>query len=249
MEKTYRMLADYDVPLRIANLGMPQFIRQKGKGAKKVYGVAEAKRALKMVDGHLLAIHMNYTQEVVQPEGDTNAKGAPAALKKIASKVPVLAKETGAGVSKATAVRLKKAGVKGIDVGGMGGTSFSAVEVYRAKAKKDTIRRRVGETFWDWGIPTPVSIMEASSTGLPVIGTGGVRDGIDAGKAIALGASAAGMAYNVLGPASRSYKAVRASLEVVVEELRAAVFLTGGVKTASLAKAGVRIGGGLGHWL
>jgi len=246
-EKTYAPLADYDVPLRIANLGIPQFLPQKG--GKGTYGVAEARAAMKMIDGHLLAIHMNYLQEVVQPEGDVNARGALAALAKVAAKVPVLAKETGAGVSRTVAARLKKTGVKGIDVGGCGGTSFAAVEVYRAKAEKDHLRRRLGETFWDWGIPTPVSIMEASSTGLPVVGTGGVRNGLDAAKALSLGASAAGIAYAALEPASRSYKAAREYLEATVEELRAAVFLTGGKKPADLRKAGVRLGSALGHWI
>src|SRR3990170_1027477 len=153
---TYAGVKDHDVPLRFANLGAPQLVPQEGKRA---YGLEDARRAMAMVDAHMLIIHLNFLQEVVQPEGDRRARGVLDAIARLASKLPVVAKETGAGVSREVAVALKKAGVRGIDVGGLGGTSFSAVEYYRAKKDSATLKERLGATFWNWGIPTPASVV------------------------------------------------------------------------------------------
>lgn len=223
LESTYAVVRDYDVPLRFANLGAPQLVPQ---ASKRAYGLADAKRAMDMIDADALIVHLNFLQEVVQPEGDRRAKGILAAIRTIASKVPVMAKETGAGISREVAVALKKAGVKAIDVGGLGGTSFSAVEYYRAKKEVSSLKERLGATFWNWGIPTPASIILAN-VGLPIVATGGVRSGLDVAKAIALGATAAGMAKPMLEPAKLSAEAVVAELRAVIEELKAAMFLSG----------------------
>jgi isopentenyl-diphosphate delta-isomerase len=223
LKETYAVIRDYGVPLRIANLGAPQFVPQKGKAP---YGLEEAHRAVEMVDAHVLAIHLNYLQEVVQPEGDRRARGAIEAIASIASEIPVLAKETGAGLSREVAISLKEAGVAGLDVGGLGGTSFSAVEHFRAKEDADPLKERLGVTFWNWGIPTPVSVLEAQ-VGLPILATGGIRNGLDAARAVALGADAAGMASGLLKAAKESSQAVVDELNMIIGELRAALFLTG----------------------
>jgi len=101
---------------------------------------------------------------------------------------PVIIKETGAGISREDALLLQKAGVSAIDVGGVGGTSWAGVEVYRARKSGDYASEHLGELFWDFGIPTVASIIE-SRVSLPIIATGGVRTGIDIAKSIALGAS------------------------------------------------------------
>ena len=220
---TYAVVKDYAVPLRFANLGAPQLIPQEGKRA---YGLEDARRAMAMVDAHVLIVHLNFLQEVVQPEGDRRAKGVLSSVAKIAAKLPVVAKETGAGISRDVAQKLKRVGVKGIDVGGLGGTSFSAVEFYRAKKEAATLKERLGATFWNWGIPTPASIVLAK-VGLPIIATGGIRSGLDVAKAIALGASAAGMAKPMLEAAKVSADAVTAELRAVIAELKAAMFLVG----------------------
>src|SRR3989442_14989469 len=220
---TYAVVKDYDVPLRFANLGAPQLITQEGKRA---YGLEGARRAMAMVDAHALIVHLNFLQEVVQPEGDRRAKSVLAAIRAIAAKLPVVAKETGAGISREVALLLKRAGVKGIDVGGLGGASFSAVEYYRAKKESTTLKERLGATFWNWGIPTPASVVLAD-VGLPIIATGGIRSGLDVAKGIALGARAAGMAKPMLEAAKVSSDAVAAELRGVVEELKAAMFLVG----------------------
>jgi len=223
LASTYAVVKDFDVPLVFANLGAPQLVPQEGKRA---YGLADARKAVDMVDADALIIHLNFLQEVVQPEGDRRAKGCLAAIRALAANIPVMAKETGAGISRETASALKDAGVKAIDVGGLGGTSFSAVEYYRAKKDAATLKERLGATFWNWGIPTPASV-QLANVGLPVVATGGVRSGHDVAKAIVLGASAAGMAKPMLEAAKGSADAVVRELRAVIEELKSAMFLTG----------------------
>ncbi len=223
LAETYAVVKKYDVPLRFANLGAPQLVPQ---GTKRAYGPDDAQRAMGMVDAHVLICHLNFLQEVVQPEGDHNARGCLDAIRKLATRFPVVAKETGAGIAKDVALRLKRAGVVGIDVGGMGGTSFSAVEYYRAKKDAYALKERLGATFWDWGIPTPASL-QLANVGLPLIATGGVRNGLHVAKAIVLGASAAGMAKPMLEAAKESADAVVQELHAVIEELKAGMFLLG----------------------
>jgi isopentenyl-diphosphate delta-isomerase len=220
---TYAVVKEHDVPLRLANLGAPQLIRQ---GTKRAYGADDAKRVMEMIDAHILICHLNFLQEVVQPEGDHNARGVLDAIRSLAARFPVMAKETGAGISRDVANRLKKAGVAGIDVGGLGGTSFSAVEYYRAKKDAYELKERLGASFWNWGIPTPASI-QLAAVGLPLVATGGVRNGLHVAKAIVLGASAAGMAKPMLEAAKEGADAVARELRAVIEELKAAMFLTG----------------------
>ena len=242
---TYAVVKDYDVPLRFANLGAPQLVSQ---GGKRAYGVDDARRAMEMVDGHVLICHLNFLQEIVQPEGDHRGKGVLDAIRKLAAAFPLMAKETGAGISRDVALRLKRAGVKAIDVGGLGGTSFSAVEYYRAKKDSATLKERLGATFWNWGIPTPASVVLAD-VGLPVIATGGVRSGLDVAKGIALGASAAGMAKPMLEAAKVSADAVVQELRAIIEELKAAMFLTGSRTLKELAAQGAIVTRPTQDWL
>jgi len=242
---TYAVVKDYDVPLRFANLGAPQLVPQEGKRA---YGVEDAQRALEMVDGHVLICHLNFLQEIVQPEGDHRAKGVVDAVRRLAAKFPVMAKETGAGISRDVALRLQRAGVKAIDVGGLGGTSFSAVEHYRAKKDQATLKERLGATFWNWGIPTPAAV-QLGNVALPIVATGGVRTGLDVAKGIALGAAAAGMAKPMLEAAKVSANAVVGELRAVIEELRAAMFLTGSKALKDLATQGAIVTRPTADWL
>jgi isopentenyl-diphosphate delta-isomerase len=242
---TYSVIKDYDIPLRIANIGAPQLVPQHGK---EPYGPEEAGRALDMIDGHLLAVHMNFLQEVVQPEGDNQAAGCLDAVRELARSLPVLAKETGAGVSGGAAMALKRAGVKGIDIGGLGGTSFSAVEVYRAEDRGNDSQARVGRTFWNWGIPAPVSVVKAQ-VGLPLIASGGIRNGLDIARALVLGADCGGMANALLAAAWESAEAVDGLLATVIEELRSAMFLMGCSTAKELAKRDCVITGPTRVWM
>ena len=231
--ESYSVVKDYGVPLVIGNVGAPQLVPQKGK---KAYGIDDVLKARELIDADVVAIHLNFLQEVVQPEGDTNAKGCYDAIKKVARECPVIVKETGAGFMPETITKLYAVGVKAIDLAGMGGTSFSAVELYRARSAKDTIRARVGETFFDWGIPTTVSLISADKR-VPMIASGGVRTGLDVARAISLGAVCAGAANLVLEEATRSAEAVKEKLITIREELKAAMLLTGSRDIKALSGA------------
>jgi isopentenyl-diphosphate Delta-isomerase len=217
----------------VANIGAPQLIRQ---GDTPALGIDDVQAAIDMVGADALAVHLNFLQESVQPEGERNASGCAEAIRDIASKVrvPVIAKETGAGMSDSTALRLAELGVKALDVGGVGGTSFAAVEGLRASAQGDARSQRLGEVLRDWGVPTPVSVVGACAAGLPVIATGGIRTGLDAAKALALGATLVGVARPLLQAALEGDAAVDAWIGQFVEELRTVLFLTGSLDAATL---------------
>lgn len=224
---TYACVKDHDVPLRLANLGAPQLVKW---GPDESF--RNARKCVEMIDAHALAIHLNYLQESVQPEGDTNARGSLRAIENLVKvfRVPILVKETGAGISGETARALVRTGIKAIDVGGWGGTSFSAVEVHRARQQQDEVRARMGETFWDWGIPTPEAVKQvvAETNGkVQIIATGGIRNGLDAARALALGADAVGVAGAILPAAARGLDETVRELTAFIEELKTALFLTG----------------------
>ena len=246
LAETYSVVAGYEVPLRLGNLGAPQLIRQ---GDQEPYSVEQAKAALEMIDGHVLALHINYLQEVVQPEGDHQAEGALEAMTRLARKVPVVAKETGAGLNHDMALALADTPIVGIDVGGAGGTSFSKVEYYRARDRDEPLRARLGVTFGNWGIPTPASVVMAQATGLPIIATGGLNTGLDVARAIVLGANAGGMARAFLKAATESKEAVVNEINIIIEELKAAMFLVGVTNLSELADEPYLVLGDLKPWM
>lgn len=243
--ETYSVVKEYDIPLVIGNVGAPQLISQTDSDALDTENIQEA---FDMIDADVLAIHLNYLQEVVQPEGNVNAKGCLREIKSLALKYPIIAKETGSGISRKTAQALRKAGVIGIDVGGLSGTSFSAVEVYRAKNKGDRLREGIGRTFWDWGIPTPVSVVEAD-VGLEIIATGGIRNGMDVARALILGADGAGMAGALLKAATQSPEKVEEQIKGVIHELKVTMFLTGSRNLSELRKQEVVVTGRTRDWM
>jgi len=244
--RTYAALRRHDVPLVIANIGAPQLVKQRGGAAPM--GVRQAREAMEMVGADVLAVHLNFLQEVAQPEGDTNGKGVLDAIARLAGELPVMVKETGAGISREVALQLKAAGVRAIDVGGAGGTSFAAVEAFRSRDRGLLGRARLGMTFKDWGIPTPVSVLEAD-VGLPVIATGGVRSGLDAARALALGASAAGVARRLLPASLAGGRETLDELRLIVDELRAAMFLTGAADVGGMRGREVVLSDRLMGWL
>jgi len=245
LERTYAVVKEFDVPLRIANLGVPQLIKQ---GLKTPLTIDDGRAAMRMIDAHVLAIHLNFLQEVVQPEGDTKTRGGLKAIGKFAAALPIMAKETGAGMPREVALKLKEAKVKGLDVGGLGGTSFSAVEYFRARSVGDRARANIGQTFWNWGIPTPVSVVLAN-VGLPIIATGGLRSGLDIARAISIGASAGGMAGRLLPAALEGKDALSHELGMIVQELKAAMFLVGAKDTEELSASKALITGRSKEWL
>lgn len=193
--------------------------------------VKVAPDAVAMIDADILAVHLNPLQEAIQPEGDINSEGMLENIAAIVDSVdiPVIAKETGAGISSEVARNLEEIGVDGVDVGGVGGTSWAAVEYFRALKEEDEIKAQLGLEFWSWGIPTALSIiMVLDATELDVIATGGIRSGLDVAKALSLGAISAGVAYPVLRPAVYgSSLDVIVELEKYLEGLKVAMYLNG----------------------
>jgi isopentenyl-diphosphate delta-isomerase len=162
----------------------------------------------------------------------------------------VIAKETGAGIAAEEAKKLEAAGVKGIDVSGAGGTSWAAVEYYRAKRHENSFQRRLGDVFWDWGIPTAVSVTEVShSVKIPVIASGGVRDGVDVAKAIALGASLGGISQPILHAAVRGVEETKHLFSLLIAELRNTMFLVGAESTRDLQRSSLVLTGKTAEWL
>lgn len=233
----------------IGNVGAPQLIPQSDESPLTVEQIRDLVSSLR---ADALAVHLNYLQETVQPEGDRQARGVLAALERLCAElaVPVVAKETGAGLSRRSARLLAGAGVAALDVGGLGGTSFAAVEGLRARAGGDRRSATLGETFRDWGIPTAVSILASLPTGLPIVATGGVRTGLDAAKALALGATLVGVARPLLQAALGGGDiAADAWMETFLAELRATVFLSGIARAADLPRLPLVILGETRGWI
>ena len=220
LEHTYQVRRVAPYILLLANLGAVQLNYE--------YDVEDCAEAVGMIQADALALHLNSLQECLQEGGDTRFASL---LKKIEQvcyhvEVPVVVKEVGWGISDRVAAMLQDAGVAAIDVAGAGGTSWSAVEKYRARDQKSG---NVAEAFADWGIPTADSIVmvRRAAPRVSVIGSGGLRTGVDVAKAIALGAHAAGIAAPLLAPATIGPAAVADKLEEITEELRIAMFCVG----------------------
>ncbi|MFH1100807.1 MAG: type 2 isopentenyl-diphosphate Delta-isomerase [Methanobacteriota archaeon] len=227
LEDTYSIIKDYNIPLKIANIGASQIVLWD---KKKILEYANT--IVNMIDADVLAVCLNFLQEIVQPEGQAHAKGCLDTITMLSKEFnkPVIIKESGAGISAHIATMLMKTKIAGIDVGGAGGTSFAAVEYYRAQLLNDEKNMRLGKTYWDWGIPTPTSILQvekATNRKLPIIATGGIRNGLDAAKALALGAHAAGIAHAMLKPATQDKTKTIFELDVIIKELQTAMFLVG----------------------
>lgn len=216
-----------NVPL-LANIGAAQLASE---------GEDWAHRAIEMIDGDALIVHLNPLQEAVQHQGDRDWRQILVAIEKVASKLarPIVVKEVGAGISATVGRQLVNAGVSVIDVAGAGGTSWARVEAERAVSDAD---RRVAMAFADWGIPTDIAIREMRNAlpETPLIASGGIRDGVDAAKAIRLGADLIGQAASVLTSALQSTEAVVEHFQILIRQLRIACFCTGSASLAALRR-------------
>jgi len=206
-----------DIPL-LANIGAFQLKR---------YPIDKIESIVSAIDADALAVHLNPLQEAIQPEGDTDFSGVLDAIRKVCDKlsVPVMVKETGAGISLDVASKLKDAGVDWLDISGAGGTSWSMVEYLRGG-------KLLG--FGDWGIPTAEAVMQCRGI-LPMVASGGIRNGLDGAKAIVLGADMCGGAYPFI-------KALREGglgdfVDTFVKQMRLCAYLTGSKNLNHLKKA------------
>ncbi len=211
----------------IGNIGAAQLLN---------YKIKEIDSMVKDVDADYLAVHLNTLQELIQPEGDRNFKGVLDRIKEVSRElgVPVIVKETGTGINGDVALRITGWGseVKGIDVSGTGGTSWAKVEGYR---KGNLLG------FGDWGYPTPLAVYEVSTKGIFTIGSGGVRDGLDAAKALALGASVAGAA----NPFIRNLSNLDSFIEEWILSIKRVMMLTNSPSIAYLKRRPLFITGKL----
>jgi isopentenyl-diphosphate delta-isomerase len=199
------------------------------------YDVSHCLRAVDMIQADALYLHLNPLQEAVQHEGDTNWRGLAKKIQEVCKKVgvPVVAKEVGWGISERTARILMDCGVSAIDVAGAGGTSWSQVEMYRAP---DELTRELAGSFVGWGIPTAESIqmVRIAAPSLPIFASGGLKDGIDIAKCIALGAVLGGMAGPFLKAAAVSSEKIRQRIELTHSQLKIAMFSTGAGRMEAL---------------
>jgi isopentenyl-diphosphate Delta-isomerase len=244
---TYRVRDAIPRGLLLGNLGVVQARSMR---------TAEIRALVEQVGADALCVHLNPAMELVQPGGDRDFSAATETLARLASAagglgVPVIVKETGCGLSRSVGARLHAAGVRHVDVSGAGGTSWVGVEAKRAAASGDAEARALGEAFWDWGIPTAASVAMLAPLGFEtVIATGGIATGLDVARAIALGATAAGMARPILRALVKGGRAAAVSvLDRVEGELRTAMVLTGSRDLAALRRAPRVVLGDLAAWI
>ncbi len=222
--------------LKIGNIGAGQIVNDLSN--------SDLKEIAKMIDADAIAFHFNPLQESIQPEGDNHLSGLIEKTKSLIqdSPVPIIAKEVGSGFSIYDIKRIQKLGFSGIDVQGVGGTSWSGVESIRTNLSK---YKKAGEIYWDWGVPTAIStILATRNFDGAVIGSGGVRTGLDIAKLIALGANSAGMALPFLfAVKDQSIEKILDFIGEIEYQLRIACFLTGSKNLAELKSAPLLITG------
>jgi isopentenyl-diphosphate delta-isomerase len=239
LAKTYQIRDQAPNALIFGNIGAVQAVELSLQEAQDLVGT---------IGADALCIHLNPGQEMIQPEGDRDFRGCVDAIARLNDEldVAVIAKETGCGLSPRTLQKLKDAGIRWVDTSGAGGTTWVGVEALRAPAEQ----KDVGEIFWDWGVPTAASIAYAKQKGMHVIGSGGLRSGLDAARAVALGATLAGMALPWLRSAYNG--GVDAAMEFGETTLRAltvACLLTGSPNITALQSAPRILGARLQHWI
>lgn len=222
----------------IARKAAPDILLFANLGAVQLnygYGIDQCRQAVDMIQADALILHLNPLQEAVQDAGDTNFADLSKKIEEICKKmeVPVIAKEVGWGISERTAKLLADCGVSAIDVAGAGGTSWSQVEMYRAP---DEFTRELAATFVGWGIPTADSILNVRKAApeMRIFASGGIKDGLDIAKCIALGATLGGMAGQFLKAAAISTKSVIHLMELTKRQIEVTMFATGAGKMDEL---------------
>jgi isopentenyl-diphosphate delta-isomerase len=237
----------------VEELGLAAFIMANIGGIQlKKAEQKTVKKTVEMVEADALTIHLNPLQEAVQPEGETDYSGILSKIELVTRylDIPVIVKETGAGISAEDANKLYNANISGIDIAGAGGTSWSAIEYYRSKKKGNIEGEELGEKLWDWGIPTIVSLIEVSQTvDIPIIASGGIRNGLDIAKTLAIGANIAGVALPVLKPALKNSAAVSKKMNLLIHQLKTVMFLVSASSVKELKNVPLVISGTTALWL
>jgi isopentenyl-diphosphate delta-isomerase len=225
--------------LLFGNVGVVQARDTSTAGIRELVG---------SVGADALCVHMNPAMELIQPGGDRDFRGGTDTYKRLVHELdlPIIAKETGNGVSAQTARKLHDVGVRHVDVSGAGGTSWVGVETLRAEGQI----RDLGERLWDWGVPTAASVHLVTQQGMTAFATGGMRSGVDIARAIALGASMGGIARNVFKAFTEGGRqGAEEFLTGVERELRAVMLLSGARNLQELRSAPRIITGELRQWM
>ncbi len=214
-----------NIPI-IGNLGVGQLCDPN-------FNLDHFNRCIEMINADVMAIHFNALHELTQSEGNLSYRNFEEIFKEIRKniKIPIIAKEVGSGFNKELALKLDSLGIDGFDVGGMGGTSFAAIESLRDNSSYEVYTRKIADTFREWGIPTPISIINVRQvTQKPIIATGGLRNGLDIAKAISIGANIGGFAFKFLKTAWKDYRNNSLSnsikeIKTLKQELRSSLWL------------------------
>ncbi len=239
MEWTYQVREWAPDVLLLGNIGVVQARETPTKDLSQL---------VRDVGADALCVHLNPAMELIQSDGDRDFRGCVSTLERLCQDLPfpIVAKETGNGLSPQTVEQLVRAGVQYVDTSGAGGTSWVGVETLRSEG----VGRSTGESLWDWGVPTAPSVHYAASAALTTIATGGIRSGLDIARAIALGARAGGIARPLLQTLARAGEdGVRQYLDEIVHELQSVMLLTGTRTVEGLRDAPRIITGELEKWL
>lgn len=234
--KSEKLVQSYSIARKVAPNA---FLIANIGGAQLSEGLSNSdiNKIIRMIDADAIAIHLNPLQELIQPEGEPRFKGI---LQKISDlvnevEIPIIVKEVGSGISSEVALKLVNAGVCAINVAGAGGTSWAGIEKIRADKTKSYIKSQLGKLFWDWGIPTALSILLISKTvDIPIIASGGLRNGLEATKCLILGSNMCAMAYPFLKKASESEEELDRFTQLLLSEIKGTMFLTGSSNIKSL---------------
>jgi isopentenyl-diphosphate delta-isomerase len=242
---SYRVRDVAPTTLVLGNVGVVQ---------ARAMTTSEVRVLVDEVGANALCVHLNPAMELVQPGGDRDFGHGLDTLRRLGRDlgVPVVVKETGCGISPAVGKRLREVGIQHVDVSGAGGTSWVGVETRRAASAGDRPAQTLGEAFWDWGVPTGASVALLAPLGFDtVVATGGIATGLDVARAIAIGASVAGIARPLLRAlmSAEGRAGAISMLDAIEAELRSAMLLTGCRDLAALRRAPRVVVGPLASWL
>ncbi len=234
--KSEKLIESYSIA---RNVAPNAFLIANIGGAQLSDGLSTADviKIIKMIDADALAIHLNPLQELIQPEGEPRFKGILQRISNLVQdiEIPIIVKEVGSGISADVALRLEQSGVRSINVAGSGGTSWAGIEKIRADQHDEYIKSRLGELFWDWGIPTALSILLVShSVKIPIIASGGLRNGLEIAKCMILGSNLCAMAFPFLKRAAQSEEELEKFTQLILSEIRSTMFLLGTKDIGSL---------------
>jgi isopentenyl-diphosphate Delta-isomerase len=234
--KSEKLVESYSIARKVAPTA---FLIANIGGAQLSDGLSTSDilKIIKMIDANALAIHLNPLQELIQPEGEPRFKGILQRISNLVNdiEIPIIVKEVGSGISDDVAMRLEASGVGSINVAGSGGTSWAGIEKIRADQHNEYVKSKLGDLFWDWGIPTALSILLVSrSVKIPIIASGGLRNGLEIAKCMILGSNLCAMAFPFLKRAAKSEDELEKFTQLILSEIRSTMFLLGRKDIGSL---------------